>query len=110
MTTKLSVAGKTLTALMLSAGVSFAPVIAPALMLVAPAAQAAAPVVTGLPDFTELVDKVGPAVVNIRTTEHLKAGVGGGQAMPDEDEMREFLRRFFRSEERRVGKECRSRW
>ena len=95
MTTKISVAGKTLTALMLSASVSFAPVLAPALLLAAPAAQAAAPVVTGLPDFTELVDKVGPAVVNIRTTEHLKAGAEGAQGMPDEDEMREFLRRFF---------------
>jgi serine protease Do len=59
-----------------------------------PAALAAAPVavpaVTGLPDFTDLVDKVGPAVVNIRTTERVRLDQGG----PD-DEMQEFLRRFF---------------
>src|SRR5690606_22124528 len=49
--------------------------------------------VRGLPDFTELVEKVGPAVVSIRTT----------QRVPDEDDaaseadaqMREFFRRFF---------------
>src|SRR5438067_902289 len=65
-----------------------------ATMFLSPAAQAAAPVVTaavaGLPDFADLVDKVGPAVVNIRTTEHVRLGEGG----PDE-EMPEFLRRFF---------------
>jgi len=62
--------------------------------LLSPAAQAAAPVVTaavtGLPDFADLVDKVGPAVVNIRTTEHVRLGEGGS-----DDEMQEFLRRFF---------------
>src|SRR6476661_8938129 len=58
------------------------------------AAAAAAPVVTapvtGLPDFTDLVDRVGPAVVNIRTTERVKLGQGGA-----DEEMQEFLRRFF---------------
>ncbi len=47
-----------------------------------------------LPDFTDLVDKVGPAVVNIRTTEKSKAmqpGVQGGE----DEEMQEFFRRFF---------------
>jgi serine protease Do len=56
---------------------------------------AAAPVptanVTGLPDIAELVEKVGPAVVNIRTTEHVKLGQGS----PGDEEMQEFLRRFF---------------
>jgi serine protease Do len=60
-----------------------------------PAATAAAPVpaptVTGLPDFTDLIDKAGPAVVNIRTTEKSKPG----QGVPGEDEMQDFLRRFF---------------
>ena len=55
------------------------------------AAQVAAPVVTGLPDFTDLIEKVGPAVVNIRTTEKVKLG----QGTPGEEEMQEFLRRFF---------------
>jgi serine protease Do len=59
----------------------------------APVAQAAA--VAGLPDFTDLVDKVGPAVVNIRTTEHLKMGQNGNPDAPDEEEMQDFLRRFF---------------
>ena len=71
-----------------------AALIAGAGLLSTPAAVLAAPVspplVTGLPDFTDLIDKVGPAVVNIRTTEKVKPGQGG----PDE-EMQEFLRRFF---------------
>ncbi|MGZ3362998.1 MAG: trypsin-like peptidase domain-containing protein, partial [Xanthobacteraceae bacterium] len=58
------------------------------------AAAAAAPVVTpavtGLPDFADLVDKAGPAVVNIRTTERVRLGQGGA-----DEEMQEFLRRFF---------------
>ena len=47
----------------------------------------------GLPDFTELVEKVGPAVVNIRTTERGRAarGPGGGEM---DDDMLEFFRRF----------------
>ncbi|MGI4849125.1 MAG: DegQ family serine endoprotease [Janthinobacterium lividum] len=49
-----------------------------------------------LPDFADLVDKVGPGVVNIRTTEKAKvpqAGAGGGGG--DDAEMQEFFRRFF---------------
>jgi len=54
----------------------------------------AAPAVAGLPDFADIVDRTGPAVVNIRTTERVKAGqaqAGGG----DDEEMQEFFRRFF---------------
>jgi serine protease Do len=51
-----------------------------------------APLVRGLPDFTELVERVGPAVVNIRTTER-RAGRGGAPEM--DEEMQEFFRRFF---------------
>jgi serine protease Do len=47
----------------------------------------------GLPDFTELVEKVGPAVVNIRTTERPR-GVRGGSGNDPEDDMQEFFRRF----------------
>ncbi len=56
-------------------------------------AYAAAPAVAGLPDFADLVERVGPAVVNIRTTERITQGDvdAAGQA----DEMQEFLRRFF---------------
>ncbi|MBP1203602.1 serine protease Do [Duganella sp. 1411] len=83
--------GKTLSALLVGASVWMSP----ALLGMAPA-TAAAPVtgaVVGLPDFADLVDKVGPAVVNIRTTEVMKQG-GRGEDLGDE-EMQEFLRRFF---------------
>ena len=65
----------TLSALMISAGVLFAP----ALAGMAPAAHAASSSVAGLPDFADMVDKVGPAVVNIRTTERLKLQNAPGQ-------------------------------
>ncbi|HEU4458660.1 MAG TPA: DegQ family serine endoprotease [Methylibium sp.] len=58
------------------------------------AQSAVAPPVRALPDFTELVDQVGPAVVGIRTTEKVRAGQRGGPPEMDE-EMQEFFRRFF---------------
>ena len=89
MKNNLSAGSKSLSALMLSAGVLFAPAMAG----LAPSARAAA-TVAGLPDFADMVDKVGPAVVNIRTTERLKLNQSrNGQ--PGEEEMQEFLRRFF---------------
>lgn len=45
-----------------------------------------------LPDFTDLVEKASPAVVNIRTTERVRQRSG---APGDDDEMAEFFRRFF---------------
>ena len=48
----------------------------------------------GLPDFTDLVEKVGPAVVNIRTTERSRSA-RGGSGNEQEDEMAELFRRFF---------------
>ena len=57
-----------------------------------PVAQAA-PVVAGLPDFTDLVDKVGPAVVNIRTTEKVQQSQADGSA--EDQQMQEFFQRFF---------------
>ncbi|AVO48359.1 serine peptidase [Melaminivora suipulveris] len=56
-----------------------------------PAHAQSVPAVRGLPDFTELVDQVGPSVVNIRTTERVtqRPSMGG----MDED-MLEFFRRF----------------
>ena len=44
-----------------------------------------------LPDFTDLVDQVGPSVVNIRTSEKAKAAAAGGGA---DEQMLEFFRRF----------------
>ena len=49
--------------------------------------------VRGLPDFTELVEAVGPSVVNIRTLEKVRQAEPG-QGGPDE-EMQELFRRFF---------------
>ncbi|MCE1249660.1 MAG: S1C family serine protease, partial [Comamonadaceae bacterium] len=57
----------------------------------APSVQAQT-VVRGLPDFTELVEQVGPSVVNIRTLEKSLARPGAGTGM-DED-MQEFFKRF----------------
>jgi len=45
-----------------------------------------------LPDFTHLVEEVGPAVVNVRTTEHVKAGKGGNAQV--DPQIQELLRRF----------------
>ncbi|MCM2252135.1 MAG: DegQ family serine endoprotease [Ramlibacter sp.] len=47
-----------------------------------------------LPDFTDLVEQVGPSVVNIRTIERAR---GGSSAAPGgmDEEMQEFFRRFF---------------
>jgi len=53
----------------------------------------AAPAVGNLPDFADLVERVGPAVVNIRTTEKVRSGQG--YPGMEEDEMQEFFRRFF---------------
>ena len=43
-----------------------------------------------LPDFTDLVEQVGPSVVNIRTSEKVKAAAAGGV----DEQMQEFFRRF----------------
>ncbi|RTL22437.1 MAG: DegQ family serine endoprotease [Burkholderiales bacterium] len=59
-----------------------------ALMLGQPAALAQA---RELPDFTELVERVGPAVVNIRTAEKMKPAEGQGEM---NEQMQEFFRRF----------------
>jgi serine protease Do len=62
-------------------------VVALAGVSVAPSAQAQA-----LPEFADLAERVGPAVVNIRTTERRAARNGASPEM-DED-MLEFFRRF----------------
>ncbi len=46
-------------------------------------------------DVADLVEKHGPAVVNISTTKMLKRGEGLPFALPDDEEMQEFFRRFF---------------
>ena len=72
-----------------------AAVVAVCLPLV-PHAASAAPA-ANLPDFTDLVDKVGPAVVNIRTTTRVSSGGSAHGSAPglDDGDMSEFFRRFF---------------
>ena len=59
-------------------------------------APPAVPMVSGLPDFTNLVRQVGPAVVNI-SAEMAPRRVARGQ-MPDDPQIPEFFRRFFGEE------------
>jgi len=63
---------------------------------VAPVAPVAVPGVN-LPDFTTLVDKVGPSVVNIRTTTRVSSSndLRGLPPGMDDGDMSEFFRRFF---------------
>jgi len=64
------------------------------LPLAAPFAVAA-PSAANLPDFTDLVDKVGPSVVNIRTTERVHADVPTMPPGMDDGDMAQFFHRFF---------------
>ncbi|MBJ6983146.1 Do family serine endopeptidase [Luteimonas sp. MC1750] len=59
----------------------------------ATSAAPAVPLVTGLPDFTRLVDRVAPAVVNIEVTVGPRGNRQAQQQLPDD--MPEFFRRFF---------------
>ncbi|MEN4904957.1 Do family serine endopeptidase [Luteimonas sp. TWI1437] len=52
-----------------------------------------APLVSGLPDFTRLVERVGPAVVSIESTAGTRQT--RGQQMPDDAQIPEIFRRFF---------------
>jgi len=64
-----------------------------------PVAAPAPELVVGLPDFTRLVDQVGPAVVSVEAEIGGKPRVAtarrGQQQLPDEDRIPEFFRRFF---------------
>lgn len=62
-----------------------------------PSAHAQAQV-QGLPDFSGLVERVGPAVVNIRTTQKVSSGPQGMPGFPGmdpNDPFFEFFRRFM---------------
>ena len=69
-------------------GSSVAPVTA------AQSAAPAAPLVTGLPDFTGLVDQVGPAVVNVSAEVTQRRVSGNGQG-PGQDPLPEIFRRIL---------------
>ncbi|MBR7915259.1 DegQ family serine endoprotease [Burkholderia vietnamiensis] len=60
-------------------------------------ASAVTPPPGSLPDFADLVEKVGPAVVNIRTTANVSVPGPRGSLPPgfDNGDMSEFFRRFF---------------
>ncbi|MGI4812108.1 MAG: DegQ family serine endoprotease [Janthinobacterium lividum] len=60
-----------------------------------PMSAHAAPAAANLPDFTDLVDKVGPSVVNIRTTERQAAAQDALPPSMDDDDMAELFKRFF---------------
>lgn len=78
--------GKWIACCLLSMGVSLTAVANASVPIVVAA-------VAGLPDFTELVEKAGPAVVNIRTTERVRPG--SNEPGEDNEEMQDFLRRYF---------------
>ncbi len=64
---------------------------------VAPVASTGAVPIVNLPDFTTLVDRVGPSVVNIRTTTRVSSSsdLRGLPPGMDNGDMSEFFRRFF---------------
>ncbi|SDV50988.1 DegQ family serine endoprotease [Chitinasiproducens palmae] len=68
---------------------------APAAAVPASAAVPTAPPAAALPNFADLVERVGPAVVNIRTAEKIQRAQ---QSLPPslrDGDMAEFFRRFF---------------
>jgi len=86
--------------LIFSLTVLFTPALAPGFLPFAvPAAQAQP--VKQLPNFADLAEQAGPAVVNIRTTERVRDGAPGGgrpqapEGMDENDPFYEFFRRFF---------------
>ena len=78
--------------------------VAPAVASDAPPAATAAPrtplvPITGLPDFTSLVDHEGPAVVNISIVQTRQAGGSMLRGVPEDDPMFEFFRHFMPPQE-----------
>ncbi len=65
---------------------------------VAPAAPAGSQVTMALPDFTQIVSRMGPAVVNIRVTGSTKTALSArgprGPQFDEDDPFFEFFRRF----------------
>ncbi|MDB5951701.1 MAG: peptidase [Massilia sp.] len=66
----------------------------------APLAAPGSPVSMALPDFTQIVSRMGPAVVNIRVMSSTKTAMSGpgraqrGQQFDEDDPFFEFFRRF----------------
>jgi serine protease Do len=72
--------------------ISLALPLAAGVTLLAPTASRAQQVT--LPDFSELAERVGPSVVNIRTTERRSSSSGAEGNSEIDEQMREFFRRF----------------
>ncbi|MES2932370.1 MAG: DegQ family serine endoprotease [Pseudomonadota bacterium] len=87
---KLPLLKKTSSALILGACITL---ITPALLGVSQYALGATSAAASLPDFADLVEKSGPAVVNIRTTEKAKAAAP--ESATQDEQMQEIFRRYF---------------
>jgi len=57
-------------------------------------ASAPEPVLRALPDFSQLVDRYGPAVVNVEVVEKPQPSAGGVQGLSPNDPFYDFFRRF----------------
>ena len=83
-------------ALIAVTAVATAVVVLPDATAQAPTSTMPAPqLVAGLPDFTHLVEQVGPAVVSIEAVVGAPRTVRNGQPMPGGQEIPEIFRRFF---------------
>src|SRR5437868_626356 len=60
----------------------------------AASAPAPEPVLRGLPDFSQLVDRYGPAVVNVEVVEKAQPAAGGPPGLSPNDPFYDFFRRF----------------
>lgn len=82
--------------LAIAAAATLAVPLAASAQAASPATVTAAPLVSGLPDFTQLVEQVGPSVVNIRTTARITPRGSAGLALPRglDPDMLEFFRQF----------------
>ena len=65
----------------------------PSQPIASPSKQVDAPLVTGLPDFTRLVQQVSPGVVSVNA--EISASRGASARGADMDQMPEIFRRFF---------------
>ncbi len=81
--------------LKLAANMALSVLAALAMMFALAISSAPAAAAKELPDFTELVDKFGPAVVNVSTKARSSARAQGGLPLDENDPMYEFFRRFM---------------
>jgi serine protease Do len=76
----------------------------PAASTVVPQVPVTSPaLVNALPNFAPLVEKSGPAVVNVDVVQNPKAGSGDGQGGNEDDPLSDFFRRFGLPEGRGRG-------